>query len=201
MGVECGAPAPLLLLAVIVAMISQATADEWFLLPEPKFMEHEVAFPIEGAKSTVLAPAKFGEFGIEFSTVTGWTASALTEDAVRKVTRTFASEWLKHVKPELVRNRKKVVEYAVLKSEKLPVAVTIFAPEFWKQFADVFGPKMIVVIPNRQTVFVFPGVAVDYAEYAPLIFEAWRGPAAKVSLEVFELSERGLKAVGRIEEP
>ena len=190
-----------MLRAFVLLLASRAFADEWFLLPEPKFMGHGVTFPIEGAKSTVLAPAKIGEYGIEFSTVTGWTASALNEDAVRKVTRTFASEWLKHVKPELVRNRKKVVEYAVVHSEKLPVAVTVFAPEFWKQFADVFGPKMIVVIPNRQTVFVFPGVAVDYAEYAPLIFEAWRSPAAKVSLEVFELSERGLKAVGRIEEP
>ena len=190
-----------MLLFAIVLMMPRANADEWFLLPEPKFMEHEVTFPIEGAKSTVLAPAKIGEYGIEFSTVNGWTAAALNEDAVRKVTRTFASEWLKHVKPELVRNRKKVVEYAVVRSDKVPVAATVFAPEFWKQFADVLGPKMIVVIPNRQTVFVFPGVAVDYAEYAPLIFEAWRGPAAKVSLEVFELSARGLKAVGRLEEP
>jgi len=191
-----------LILSVLIAAANvHANADEWFLLPEPKFMEHAVAFPIEGAKVTVLAPAKIGESGIEFSTVTEWTASALNEDAVRKVTKAFATEWLRHVRRELVRNRKNVVEYAVLHSEKVPVAATVFAPAFWKQFADIFGPKMIVVIPNRQTVFVFPGVAVDYAEYAPVILEAWRGPSAKVSLEMFELSVRGLKAVGRLEEP
>ena len=184
-----------------VLLLTGANADEWFLLPEPKFMGHGVTFPIDGAKATVLVPAKLGELGVEFVTVTGWTAAALNEEGVRKVTRAFASEWFRHVKPEYIRNRKKVIEYAVIRSDKLPVAATVFAPEFWKEFADVFGPKMIVVIPNRQTVFVFPGLATDYAEYAPFIFQAWRGPAAKVSLEVFELSERGLKAVGRLEEP
>ena len=102
---------------------------------------------------------------------------------------------------EFVRDRRNVVEYAVLRSERFPVCVTVFAPEFQKQFEDVFGPKLMLVIPNRQTVFVFPSVAVDVSEYAPMILEAWRSPAAKVSLEVFELSERGLRAVGRIEEP
>lgn len=189
-----------LLFAVILTM-SRANADDWFFLPEPKFMGHEVAFPIEGAKSTVLAPAKMAEFGVEFPTVAGWTAAGLNEEAVRNVTRRLASAWLGHVKRELVRNRKKVVEYAVMRSDKVPVCVTVFAPEFWKEFEDVFGPKMMVVMPNRQTVFVFPGVAVNYSEYAPLILEAWRSPAAKVSLEVFELSERGLRAVGKFEEP
>lgn len=176
-------------------------AEGWFLLPEPKFMGHAVSFPIEGAKGTVLAPARMGEFGIEFATVAGWTAAGLEEEAVRKFTRTFASEWFRHVKPELVRNRKGVVEYAAVRSEKLPVSVTVFAPEFWKHFEGVFGPRMMVVIPNRQTVFVFPGLAVNLTDYAPIVIEAWRGPAAKCSLEVFELSERGFRAVGKFDEP
>jgi hypothetical protein len=187
------------LLASVAA--SGAFADAWFFLPEPKFMEHQVSFGIVGAKGTVLAPAKIGEFGVEFPTVADWTAAGLNEDAVRSATWKLASEWLKHAKPELVRNSRKVVEYAVVRSDKVPVCVTVFAPEFRKQFEDVFGPRMMIVIPNRQTVFVFPGVAVNYSRYAPLIFDAWRSGAPKVSLEVFELSERGLKAIGKFEEP
>jgi hypothetical protein len=176
-------------------------ANEWFLLPEPKFMGHEVGFSIEGAKSTVLALAKMGSTGIEFATVSGWQALGLSEAGFRKVTASFGSEWLKHVNVEMVRNRKKVVEYAVVRSDKLPVSVTVFAPEFLKRFEDIFGPKMKVVIPNRHTVFVFPEVAVDFAEYAPVVLEAWRSRSPKVSLEVFELSARGLKAAGTFEEP
>ena len=164
-------------------------------------MEHEVSFPLSGAKSTVLAPARMGESGIEFATVGAWAAAKLDEEKVRKLTAHFAAELLRHTKVEFVRNGKNVVEYAVLRSEKFPVCVTVFAPEFRRQFEEVFGPKVMVVMPNRQTVFVFPGVAVDFSEYATMIFDAWRSPSAKVSLEVFELSERGLRAAGKIEGP
>lgn len=164
-------------------------------------MAHEVSFPLSGAKDTVLAPAKLGESGMEFPTVAEWHEARLDEEAVRKVTARYASDLLQHVKVEWVRNSKNVVEYAALRSDRFPVCVTVFAPQFRKQFEEVFGPKVMVVMPNRQTVFVFPGIAVDFAGYAPMILEAWRGPAAKVSLEVFELSELGLNAKGRIEEP
>ena len=188
-------------MAVVLLLACRAVANDWFFLPEPRFMRHEISFPLSGAKNTVLAPARLGEAGVEFPTVATWTAAGLDEEAVRKVTAHIASEWLRHVKVEWVRNSKNVVDYAALRSEKFPVCVTIFAPEFRKQFDDVFGPKVMLVIPNRQTVFVFPALAADISEYSPMILEAWRGPAAKVSLEVFELSERGLKAAGRIEEP
>ena len=188
-------------LAAVLLLACEGAANDWFFLPEPRFMGHEVSFPLSGAKDTVLAPARLGESGAEFPTVAVWQAAGLNEETVRKVTARIASEWLRHVKVEFVRDRKNVVEFGVLRSEKFPVCVTVFAPEFRKQFEDVFGPKVMVVIPNRQTVFVFPGVAVDFAEYAPMILEAWRSPAPKVSIEVFELGDRGLRATGRIEEP
>jgi hypothetical protein len=190
------------LLSALIFLLSACVgnANDWFFLPSPKFMAHEISFPLAGAKNTVLAPARLGENGVEFPTVAVWTAAGLNEETVRKLTARIASDWLRHVKVEWVRNSKNVVEYAVLRSDKFPVCVTVSAPEFRKQFEDVFGPKLMLVFPNRQTVFVFPALAVDLSDYSPMILEAWRSPAAKVSLEVFELSERGLKAVGRIEE-
>jgi hypothetical protein len=191
----------LLALAALLLPVWKGMANDWFFLPEPRFMQHEVSFPLSGAKNTVLAPARLGESGVEFPTVAVWTAAGLNEEAVRKVTARIASDWLTHVKVEFVRDRRNVVEFGVLRSEKLPVCVTVFAPEFRKQFEDVFGPRVMLVIPNRQTVFIFPGTGVEVAEYTPMILEAWRSRAAKVSLEVFELGERGLRAVGRIDEP
>lgn len=187
--------------AIFLLLAGGGMANDWFFLPEPRFMEHEISFPISAAKNTVLAPARLGETGVEFPTVAVWHAAGLSEETVAKVTARFASEMLRHTKVEYVRSRKNVVEYAVLRSDKFPVCVTVFAPEFRKQFEEVFGPKMLLVIPNRQTVFVFPGLDVDFSEYAPMILEAWRSVAAKVSLEVFELGDRGMRATGRIEEP
>jgi hypothetical protein len=187
--------------AIFLLLAGDGNASDWFFLPSPKFMEHEVSFPISGSKFTVLAPARMGESGIEFPTVGAWAAAKLDEDRMGRVTAHFATEMLRHTKVVWSRNSKNVIEYAVLRSDKFPVCVTVFAPEFLKQFEDVFGPKVTLVMPNRQTIFVFPAVAVDFSEHSPMILEAWRSPAAKVSLEVFELGTQGLRAIGRIEEP
>ena len=179
----------------------RAFGGDWFLLPEPVFMRHAVSFPILGAKSTVLAPARWTADGIEFITVDAWTAAGVDRDPVGKWTARIGSEWLAHVKIEWVRNPKKVVEFAVVQAEKFPVSVTVFAPEFGAMFEEVFGPRFQVIIPNRRKIFVFPGVATDLNPYGPMILEEWQSPAAKASLEVFQWTVAGLRAVGRIEEP
>lgn len=177
-----------------------AHADEWLLLPEPKFMEHKVARPLAGAKATVLAVAKLGEHGPEFPLPEEWQAAGVSDGDVLASTRRLAVEWLKQVKPVLVRDKKKVVEYAVLRSEALPICAAVLAPEFWKQFEEIFGAKMLVVMPNRNTVFVFPVLDENRDQRSRLVLQAWRSGAPKVSLEAFELSEQGMRAVGAFEE-
>lgn len=184
---------------VLMSPLRAVGAEAWFLIPEPKFMGHHVTQPIPGAKSTVLAAVEETEFGLGFARKEQ--AEAATGDGVLQVTRARATEWLKQLQPAYTRDKKNVVEFATLHSETLPVAATVLAPEFWRRFEEVFGPKMRVVIPNRHTVFVFPDVETDLDQYSRMVLTAWRSGAPKVSLEVFELSERGLRAVGAFEEP
>jgi hypothetical protein len=190
----------LVVVAFCGAVLVQA-AEPWVLLPEPKFMRHKVTRPIPGAKATELAVVRFDGVDPAFPRAEEWEGLGVKDEAVAATTRQKAAEWFQQVSPSFVRDKKKVVEYAVLSSEKVPVAVTVLAPEFRRRFEEVFGPKMRVVIPNRHTAYVFPDVASDLSWYAPMILEAWRGGLPKVSLEVFELSERGLKAIGQFEEP
>jgi hypothetical protein len=181
---------------------TQAIGEEnWVLLPEPKFMGRQVTQPIAGAKHTILAVAQLTDLGPEFARREQWQPLGIAEQAVLESTRRQAAEWLKTLNPELVRNKQKVVQYARLQSETVPVAGTVLAPEFWRKFEEIFGPRMRVVIPNRQTVFVFPDLEGNLDQFSPMVFEAWRSRWSKVSLEVFELSERGLKAVGAFTEP
>jgi len=58
-----------------------------------------------------------------------------------------------------------------------------------------------VVMPNRFTVFVFPKLASEYEEYSPMILEAFHATPYPVSLEVFEETDDGLKAIGVYDEP
>ena len=189
-------------LAALLGLAGVASAAEpWVLLPEPKFMGHQVTRPIPAAKSTVLAVAQNGIYGLVFARTEGWQKEIITDETLWAETRKSAAEWLKKVTPQYVRNEKKVVRYAVLQSETVPVAATVLAPEFWKQFEEVFGSKMRVVIPSRNVVFILPDLEGDLDAYTPMVMKAWRSGLPKVSLEVFQLTEKGLQAIGAFEEP
>ena len=190
-----------LLIAIFALPLHATAADTWVLLPEPTFMGHQVTRPIPGAKSTVLAVARFTDVGPEYARTEQWKTLGITDESVTAATHQQASEWLKQTSPEFIRNKRKVVEYAVIQSDKVPVAATVLTPEFWHRFEGTFGPKMRVVIPNRNTVYIFPDVAEDLQPHAGLIIDAWRSEAPKVSLEVFQLTEKGLQAIGKFEEP
>ena len=105
------------------------------------------------------------------------------------------------LKPRYVRNRKKVIEYAELRSEKPVVAGAVLAPKFLALFRETLGEKVLVVVPNRFTAFVFPALASSYEDYAPMVLEALRATAWPVSVEVFEISAEGVRCVGRYGEP
>jgi hypothetical protein len=169
-------------------------------LPEPKFMGHKVVLPIEGAKSTVLAAARVGDFGAEFPSADEWKNATVREEEVLATTRTMAVEWLKEIKPEYSRGADKVIQCAKLQSEKVPLCAVVLAPEFARQFEQIFGPKFLVAIPNRHTVFIFPGLAGRHERFAPTVLKEWHSEAPKVSLEVFEMGPKGLRAVGVFEE-
>ncbi len=57
--------------------------------------------------------------------------------------------------------------FATLTSESELTASTVLSPDFLKMFKDTLGDKVIVVIPNRYTVYVFPVLASHYKEYTP----------------------------------
>lgn len=101
---------------------------------------------------------------------------------------------------ELIRDSKKVVEYAAMTSQSPLTATMILAPDFpLKKFQDIFGPKLLVAVPNRFTVYVFPALASEYRGYSPLVLRAYQDSPFPVSLEVFEISPQGLRAIGTFE--
>jgi hypothetical protein len=187
-------------LALICSPALASEQKNWVLMPQPRFHAHKITQPIPGAKETVLAAARWTTIGPEFLTAEDWKVAGMDERKLAATSRGMAAAWLKSVKPQLVRNDRKIIEFALLKSDQVPVAATVLAPEFLKEFEGIFGPKMIIVMPNLYTVFVFPGIAGNHNSYSDLILGAWNSSAPKVSREVFELTAGGLRAVGIFEE-
>ena len=180
----------------------RAQSDEktWHVLIEPKFMRPEISFPIPGAERTVLVPGWLGDDGeLHYFLKKDWDTLNLDWNDFQKKSAMNVTD--KKVKAEFSRGRKNVIEYAALTSDDPLTATAVLSPDFLKKFADVFGAKLLVAIPNRYAVYIFPSLASNYQDYAPMIIRAYHATPYPVSLEVFELSkEGGLRAIGAFQE-
>jgi len=174
--------------------LAQQDQASWHVLIEPAFMHPEVSFPISGAKRTLLVPGYMSGGDLHYFTKKEWDAQGLTWDAFRARAARNATE--KKVSGELVRDHKKVVQYAAISSGDPLTATMVLAPDFAKKFTDIFGPSVLVAIPNRFTLFVFPTLASEYKDYSQQVISAYHDSAYPVSLEVFEISAAGIKAIG-----
>lgn len=177
----------------------------WRILIEPRFMHPAVSQPIPGAQATLLAAGysapESGDDEIHYFQKAEWESLGKPDWAlfVQK-TQAAASAELTRLTPTLVRDRNQVIECAILHSDRQTTACALLAPEFRKRFADIFGPKLLVAVPDRFTIYVFPSLASRYAEYGSQVLSVYRSSPYRVSLELFELSAQGLRTVGSFEE-
>lgn len=186
-------------LALGLAARAQAPS-RWHFLIEPSFMRPEVSFPISGAQRTVLVPSYLDDQNQPvYFNKQQFEALGVKFDAFLKQSLSNATD--KKVTAEFARNGRQVIKYATLHSENPLTATMVLSPDFLKMFSDVFGDKFLVALPNRFTVYVFPKLASDYKNYAEMVRSDYKDSAYPVSLEVFEVSARGLKAIGTYEAP
>ena len=168
---------------------------------EPRSARAAVTLPIAGAERTELCAGFLTEEGPRAMTKAEQTEMGIGMARFAAQARENAAADLAGLKPRYVRNRKRVIEYAELRSERPVVAGAVLAPKFLELFAGTLGEKVLVVVPNRFTAFVFPALAGNHADYAPMVLAALRETAWGVSVEVFEISSEGVRCVGRYAEP
>lgn len=182
-------------------MAAAARAKRWVLMPEPTFMRHEIAWQILGAERTVIAPGwVVDDRDLEFPSRATWETLGATADGVRQAAVADASRVYKTLKPQYTRNKADVVEYGVFRGDHPLVATIVVAPEFARDLEPVFGPRFLAVIPNRFTVFMFPRLAGNHLDYAPMVRDAYQATPYPVSLELFEVAEQGLQAIAIFED-
>jgi hypothetical protein len=164
---------------------------------EPKSMRAPVSLPIKRATRTELAFGKLTSEGLEaFPKGTPPATIGLFDLAATNAAADLAS-----LKPRYVRDRQKVIQYAELRSDQPIVASAVLAPKFLSLFRSTLGDTVLVVVPSRYVAYVFPQLATHYQDYYPLVFEAYRETAYPVSVEVFEFSKDGIRAMGVYERP
>ena len=179
------------------------SADEksWRIWLEPRSTHAAVTLPIAGAERTELCAGFMEEAGPRAMARAELAAMGIEMARFAARAREIAAAELAGLKPRYERNRKRVIEYAELHSERPVVAGAVLAPKFLALWKDTLGEKVLVVVPNRFTAYVFPALAGSHGDYAPMVFAALHATAWPVSVELFEVSTDGVRCVGRYAEP
>lgn len=163
-------------------------------------MRPDYAEPVEGSKETVLTPGLVRAGEATYLTKAQFERLNLDLKSVRRVARAAASAEAAKLRPEFVRDRRGVIQYAVITSDSPATASAVLAPEFAAMFTDTLGPDLLVAIPNRYRVYVYPALASDFADTAGLVVRDYELSGYPVSKEVFRLTKDGLRAVGSFEQ-
>ena len=182
---------------LIVTAVARSAADEtWHLLIEPTFMHYEASWPIEGAERTVLVPARYvnGEM-LPLKSDDILTLGA-TRDTILASAPKAASEVLATLTPRFIRDEKNVIQCAVLESASPLAASAVLAPEFGTLFRETLGPDILVAIPNRFRIFVFPRGTPAFQRFSEIVIAEYDSSSYPVSKELFTLRKGKLTAVG-----
>jgi hypothetical protein len=185
------------LCAILIFLPLLLQADGWHLLVEPKFLGYETAWPVSGSEKTVLVPARLqdGE-PVALTRAEVEKSPAAREQILAEAARN-ASAVLATLKPRYVRGKNQVIEYAVLESENPLTASTVLAPDFADLFAETLGPDLLVAIPNRYLVLVFPKQSPAHTGASDLVYAEYQGAEHPVSRELFEIRQGKLIAIGQ----
>jgi len=154
---------------------------------------------LQGSKKTLLYPATMGPHGevtpLEGSawmTASGW-------DRMVKRSRESSALLLSTLDPLLIRDRKGVLQMAVLTTDSPLLATCILSPGFLTRFSAFFGPELIVAVPTRNKIYVFPKLANRLPDMTQNIRDDYLISAMPVSTELLEISKKGIKAIGNID--
>ncbi|HEU4679262.1 MAG TPA: hypothetical protein VFS35_07060, partial [Terrimicrobiaceae bacterium] len=182
---------------LLLTLAGSCLADQtWHLLIEPTFMRYESAWPIPGAQRTVLVPARYVDGEVLPLQRDEALRLGVTRDEILASASKAASEVLAGLKPRFIRDDNNVIQCAILESESALTASAVLAPEFAELFRETIGPEILVAIPNRFRVFVFPKDSPAYQALSDYVIAEYDSSPYPVSKELFSIRKGKLIAVG-----
>lgn len=182
---------------LILTAVAHSAADEiWHLLIEPTFMHYEASWPIEGAERTVLVPARYANGEMLPLKSDDILTFGATRDTILASATKAASAVLATLAPRFIRDENKVIQCAVLESTSPLTASAVLAPEFGTLFRETLGPDILVAIPNRFRIFVFPRGTPSFQRFSEIVIAEYDSSSYPVSKELFALRKGKLTAIG-----
>jgi hypothetical protein len=151
---------------------------------------------LPGSKRTIVYPALFRNDGTCTPLATAAGMSPAGWDRFLKEAQERSLLLLATLDPSLIRDSSGVIQMAVIVSDDPRTASCILSPAFLKRFSAIFGPELLVAIPARNRIYVFPKLANRLEAMTETIRDDHLITPMPVSTELFEISKKGLRAVG-----
>lgn len=164
------------------------------IIIEPTLMgAADRGFAPTNSKKTLLVPAQIGNFGPEIIPATELLAS--WPDYLKRAQKT-SETLLASLKPKITRDTNGIAQMAVYKSDHPLTASLLLAPGLLKKFEKTLGDKLLAAIPDRHSLYLFPRSIGNFRQYGKQLASTHQDATYPASIELFEISDSGLKAVG-----
>ena len=168
---------------------------------EGTFEKVDIPLPIDGARKTQLVAYYEWDFGVRPFTEKVWNERGLTREKLLPLAKTVAKELLQTVEPELVRDSRGVILYAILTDKNPFLTSVLLSPDLIERFRETLGDRIHAVIVERHRIYLFPATGGLLQEYGPALVEEFQRASLPVSLEVFLIDDDGYRVIGELERP
>jgi hypothetical protein len=149
---------------------------------------------LPGSKRTIIYPAVLGKN--TFSKPLDQHLNGKSWDKLIKDSQENALLQLAMLNPKIIRDSREIIQMAVISTEDPTTASLVLLPSFLGHFSAIFGPELIVAIPARNKIYIFPKLANELPRMAETMREDFLISPMPVSTEIFELSKKGLRTIG-----
>lgn len=165
---------------------------------ETQAVDPEVFTRVEGAKKTLMVPVQEWDYGVRLFSAKEWKKQAFDNAEYRRNAEVVADAVMATVNPELIRDSRGVVLYALLRGEDPFLSSILLSSKFLPLFKQSLGDSVRVVLIDRQLIYVFPSSGGKLDEFGAALAEQYQQAKQPVSLEIFEVTDKGFKVIGSI---
>jgi hypothetical protein len=164
---------------------------------EPAALRTELARPLGGGKQTVLIPAREDEvLGLTHLSKEEFAATGLDWDQFMTKAADAATRLLGTMKPQVTKDADGDTACIILRSSRPFAASVVLSPELLTRFQDQLGDRLVALIPDRNTIYLFSRNFGKFQDFGPRILKEHAAALYPCSTEAFEISRDGLKCLG-----
>lgn len=159
-------------------------------------MHHDAGWPIVGSETTLLVPARYVDGEVLPLKRDEVLKLGVNRKKILESAPAAAAKVLKELKPRYIRDENRVIQYAIIESDNPLTASAVLAPGFSDLFTETLGDDLLVAIPNRNRIFVFPKLSRIWQGMSDVIIAEYQSSPTPVSREVFAVQKGKLIAIG-----